>query len=82
MNNKVKFAIALAIIGLIAGFLIFGKLGTGDYISIKSLFSFSGGDFGSFGRKLGGVKAIQQKVFLSGAVGAVVGFLYAYIKKK
>lgn len=82
MSNKVKFTLILATVGLVVGYLIFGKLGTGDYISLKSLFSFSGGDFGSFGRKMGGIKAIQQKVFLSGGIGAIVGFAYAYIKKK
>jgi hypothetical protein len=82
MSNKVKFTIVFAIIGLVVGYLIFGRYGTGDFISLKQLFSFSGGDFGSFGRKIGGVKAIQQKVFLSGGVGAIAGFVFAYLKKK
>lgn len=82
MGTKVKMVVIFAVIGLVVGYVFFGRYGTGDFISLEQLFSFSGGDFGSFGRKIGGVKAIQQKVFLSGGVGAVAGFAIAYFKKK
>lgn len=81
MKNKGVLIITGAILGLIVGYLVFGKQ-LGGYVSLSALFDFSGGDLGKFGRSVGGVKAIQQKVLISTVVGATAAYVYSIIKKK
>lgn len=81
MKNKVLIILVAAVLGFIVGYLIFGKF-MGSYINISALFDFSGGDLGKFGRSVGGIKTIQQKVFLFTGIGAVTGFIYTKVKKK
>ena len=81
MKNKGLLILTGAIAGFIIGYLLFGKI-LGSYVSLGSLLDFSGGDFGNFGRSLGGIKGVQQKVFLSGGAGAIIALVYSVVKKK
>ncbi len=81
MKNKVIIIAIATLAGLIAGYLIFGKQ-MGQYVNPLDLFNFTGGKIGAFGRNIFGLKAIQQKVFLTGAAGLVTGIVLAYSKRK
>ncbi|MBA4382324.1 MAG: hypothetical protein C0406_07135 [Sideroxydans sp.] len=72
--KKISLVLAFAISGLIVGYLIFGKWG-GEYVSLKTIFSFGGNGFQSAFRSLSGVEDMRNKVLLCGAAGAVVGLL-------
>jgi len=81
MKNKAVVILLGAFVGLVFGYFIFGKV-LGSYVNISALFDFSGGNLGRFGRSIGGIKAIQQKVLLTALGGAILGFLYSLLKKK
>jgi hypothetical protein len=70
-----------AVIGLIAGYAILGKW-AGEYVSLKTLFSFGGHGFQSALRSISGIDDIRNKILLCGAAGAVVGLLLSFKLKK
>jgi hypothetical protein len=73
-TNKTLLIVALSISGLILGYLYFGKWG-GEYVSVKTLFTFGGNGFERALRSLSGIEDVRNKVLLCGAAGAVVGLL-------
>jgi len=82
MIKKLIFRVAIfAVLGLIVGYAIFGKWG-GDYVSLKTLFTFGGNGFQSAFRSISGIEEIRNKILLCGAVGAVVGVLLSLKLKK
>lgn len=81
MKNKGLLIVIGAVLGFIVGYILFAKI-MGSQVSLSAIFDFSGGSIGKFGRSVGGIKAIQQKVFISTGVGAVAGLVYSYLRKK
>ena len=82
MNIKSAFIIAVcALLGLIAGYAIFGKL-AGSYVSMDTLLSFGGNAFQSAFRSISGIEAMRNKILLCGAAGIVTGMLLAFTVKK
>ncbi|MDH2915954.1 MAG: hypothetical protein PXX77_03660 [Gallionella sp.] len=79
--KNILLIVALAITGLIVGYLFFGKWG-GEYVSLKTLFSFGGNGFQSALRSLSGIEDMRNKVLLCGAAGMVVGVLLSFKSKK
>ena len=65
---------AFAILGLIVGYALFGKWG-GEYVSLKTLFSFDGNPLQKAFRAISGIEDMRDKILLSGVAGAVVGVL-------
>ncbi len=80
MKNLLSI-LAFAVLGLIAGYAVFGKWG-GGYISLKMLFSFGGNGFQSAFRSISGIEDMRNKILLCGAAGAVVGGLVTFRWKK
>ncbi len=72
---------AFAVLGLIAGYAFFGKLG-GEYVSLKTLFSFGGNTLQNAFRSIAGIDELRNKILLCGAIGAVVGALLPLKLKK
>jgi hypothetical protein len=72
--KKILFIVAFTLLGLIVGYFIFGKWG-GEYVSVKTLFTFGGNGFESALRSLSGIEDIRNKVLLCGAAGGIVGLL-------
>ena len=66
---------------MIVGYAIFGKWG-GDYVSLKTLFTFGGNGFQSAFRSISGIEEIRNKILLCGAVGAAAGVLFSLKLKK
>ena len=82
MNNKtIIYIILFGVLGLIFGYLLFGKI-AGEYLSLKTIFSFSQSKIESFGRNISGLTRIKQNILISGGIGAVIGILVSILRKK
>jgi hypothetical protein len=78
MNTKNIFGIAFfAALGLIAGYAFFGKLG-GEYVSLKTLFSFGGNAIQNAFRSISGLDEMRDKILICGAVGALFGLIFPF----
>jgi hypothetical protein len=81
MSKNILSVASFALLGLIVGYAIFGKWG-GDYVSMKTLFSFGGNGFQNAWRSVTGIEDMRNKILLCGAAGAVVGVLLTFRFKK
>ncbi len=82
MNKKNLLSVAaFTALGLIVGYAIFGKWG-GEYVSLKSLFTFGGNAFQNAFRSISGIEDMRNKILLCGAAGAVVGVFLTFRLKK
>ena len=81
MKKLLIYAILFGIIGLIVGYLLFGKIGN-DYINIKVIFSSSKNAIEAFGRNISGIAKIKQNILISSGIGAVLGLIITLIRKK
>ncbi|MFC2136980.1 hypothetical protein ACFLTE_02285 [Bacteroidota bacterium] len=81
MKKLLIYLLVFGVIGLIVGYFLFGKI-AGEYVSLGSLLDFSSSGLAKFGRKISGVEAIRKDILISGAVGAIVGIIIGYLKKK
>jgi hypothetical protein len=75
MSRNVLSVAIFAVLGLIVGYAIFGKL-LGDYVSLKTLLSFGGNAFHRAFQSISGIEDMRNKILLSGVAGAVVGVLF------
>lgn len=81
MKKYISFILIFGVIGLIFGYLLFGKI-AGDYISLKTIFSSADNPFESLGRNISGLTSMKQNIFISGGIGAILGFIIAFIRRK
>jgi hypothetical protein len=80
-RNRILLTAAFALSGLIIGYLIFGKWG-GEYVSLKTLFTFGGNGFQSAFRSISGIEEMRNKILVCGGAGAVVGLLLSFRSKR
>jgi hypothetical protein len=73
--------VAFGVLGLIVGYAIFGKI-AGDYVSLKTVFSFGGNAFHRAFQSVTGIEDMRNKILLSGAAGAVIGAVLTFKFKK
>jgi hypothetical protein len=69
-----------ALLGLLAGYALFGKWG-GEYVSLKTLFSFGGNVFEKTFRTISGLEDMRDKILLCGVIGAVAGAFVPRMQK-
>ena len=81
MYRNILSVSAFAVLGLIIGYAIFGKL-LGDYVSLKTLFSFGGNAFHRVFQSVSGIEDIRNRILLSGVAGAVAGLLFTFKLKR
>jgi hypothetical protein len=81
MKKNLLSIAAFTVLGLIVGYAWFGKW-AGDYVSLKTLFSFGGNSIQSAFRSISGIEDMRNKILLCGAAGAVVGMLLTFRLKK
>ncbi|MFA7399161.1 MAG: hypothetical protein WCZ98_01645 [Sideroxydans sp.] len=79
-QNNILLTVAFALSGLIVGYLFFGKWG-GEYVSMKTLFTFGGNGFQSALRSISGIEDMRNKILICGAAGAAVGLLLSFRSK-
>lgn len=81
MKKLILLVVLFGVLGLIFGYLFFGKIG-GEYLNLKFLFQSPANPIESIGRKVAGIQEIKQNIFISGGVGAVIGIILYFIRKK
>lgn len=81
MKKSILLIIVFAILGLIVGYLIFGRI-SGEYIDVDLIFRESKSGIETFGRKISGIASMRQNILISGGVGAIVGLIISLIRKK
>jgi len=81
MKRTGIYIFVFVIIGLILGYLIFGRIG-GEYVSLKTVFSQSDNALETIGRNLAGLKQMKQNILISGGGGGVVGLILSLIRRK
>lgn len=74
MSKTVAFILLFAVLGLIAGYLLFAKMG-GGYLSITTLLQPADNNVKGLLQKAVGIPKIRTNILISGAIGAGVGLL-------
>lgn len=74
MKNYIVYILIFAIIGLVVGYLIFGRI-QGEYLALGTIFSSSENVLESVGRNIAGLESIKQNILISGGVGALLGLI-------
>ncbi len=81
MKKSVILILVFLIIGLVLGYLIFGRM-AGEYVSLNAIFSQSKNVFESIGRNIAGLEQMRQNILISVGVGGVVGLILSLIRRK
>ena len=80
MKKTIILVLILTILGLLLGYIIFGKLGN-EYVSLKTIFG-STNKVGSFLKDLSGIAKIRQNILISGGIGVLAGLIIGLRKAK
>jgi hypothetical protein len=81
MKKSVILILVFLIIGLVLGYLIFGRM-AGEYVSLNAIFSQSENALESIGRNIAGLEQMRQNILISVGVGGVVGLILSLIRRK
>ncbi len=81
MKKHIIYILIFGVLGLVFGYLFFGKI-AGEYVSLKTIFNSSSNAIESFGRGISGLTNMKQNILISGGIGAVIGFVMVSIRKK
>jgi uncharacterized membrane protein YfcA len=76
MKRIVTLLIVCGVVGLVVGYLVFGKIGN-EYIAISTLITGSENILQRAARKIAGIEDMRRNILLMGAGGAVVGLVAA-----
>ena len=80
MRRILTSTIVLGIVGLVAGYFLFGKVGN-SYIGLKALLMPSDSLLSKVGNTLRGVESMRQNILLSGGAGAVIGAVLGVVRR-
>jgi len=81
MRNQIGAALIFGVLGLIVGYLIFGRVG-GEFVAITDLIRLPDNIFQEFGQAFRGIREIRRNILISGAVGLGVGVLYSALRRR
>ncbi len=81
MRKILTSALFLGVIGLVAGYFLFGKVGN-SYIGLTALIAPSDNLLSQLGNKLRGVETIRQNILLAGGAGAVIGAVLGLVRSR
>lgn len=80
--KKTGFLIIIfAIIGLILGYLIFGRI-AGEYVSLDTIFQDSNNVIEKLGRNISGLKEMKQNILITGGAGGLLGLIISLFRRK
>lgn len=83
MRNLLILTAIFGVVGLVVGYLIFGRIGiTNELIPLRDLFSSGDGILGDIGRQVAGFADKRQSIYISGGVGVVVGVALGFVLKR
>lgn len=74
ISRMVIFALVIGLIGLIFGYLVFGRIG-GEYLTVKQVFQASENVLEDIAASITGLEAARRNIWVSGAVGAGIGLV-------
>ena len=77
----IVFLILFALLGLVVGYVIFAKV-QDKYISPEHFFTKQEGVRGYLSAKILNLEERRRNIFISGAVGAIVGLFFGVITAK
>ena len=80
MKQSLIIVLVFALIGLVAGYLFFGKI-AGEYVSISTLLKPASNDLVSFGQKISGITNVRNNIAICGGIGAILGIVIRLFKK-
>jgi hypothetical protein len=72
--------IGLGLVGLVIGYLIFGRIG-GEFIALETLLKTPQNILGELGQKITGVADARQNILISGGVGAALGLVLGAVRR-
>lgn len=91
MRNLIILTVAFGAVGLVVGYLVFGRLGiTNDLVPLRDLFfSGSSGSRGvvqqavrSIVDQVAGFADMRRSIYISGGVGAAVGVVVGVLSRR
>ena len=74
LKRIVIVVIATGVVGAVAGYLIFGKVGN-EYIAISTLITGSENILQRAARKIAGIEEMRKNILLMAAAGGAVGLV-------
>ena len=80
MQRIIGSALVLAIVGLVIGYLIFGRVG-GEFIELRTLLQTPDNIAASVIQSVSGIKEARQNILIAGAVGAGVGVILGAVRR-
>ncbi len=80
MKQTITIVILFAIVGLILGYLFFGKI-AGEYVSVSTLLKPASNELVSLGQKLSGIDKVRNNIAICGGIGAILGIIARFVKK-
>jgi len=81
VGKIVSSAVILGIVGLAAGYFLFGKVGN-SYIDLQTLVVPSDAFFKQLGNTIRGVEEIRRKILITGGAGAVIGVVIGVMRTR
>lgn len=81
MKRVLIFSILLGVVGLVLGYLLFGKF-AGEYIDISLLISDSDNLFKNIEKTIAGVEEIRRKILIMGGAGFALGLLISFFFRR
>lgn len=80
MKHSIVSVLIFALLGLIIGYLFFGKI-AGEYVNISTLLKPASNELVSLGQKISGIAKVRNNIAICGGIGAVVGIVIRLVKK-
>jgi hypothetical protein len=80
-GRMILWAVILGIVGLVVGYLIFGRI-AGDYVPVGQLLQPAKNVLEDLAQSLTGVQSARRSVLISGAVGAAVGLIVGAVGRR
>ena len=81
MGKIISSAVILGIVGLVAGYFLFGKV-AGSYVDLQTLVMPGGSFLKQLGNTIRGVEEIRRKILISGGAGAVLGIVIGVMRTR
>lgn len=80
-KNSVVSLICWLVVGLVIGYLIFGKAANGKMIPLDTLLLPAKNSLQKLGGKIADLGTIRLKIIGCGAAGAVFGYIFGKLRK-
>ena len=74
IGRIVIFVVVVGAVGLVVGYLIFGRVG-GDYLSVKQILQSANNPLTDLAQSMLGIREARRNIWISGAIGAGLGLL-------